>query len=63
MHYLERTVGRDAVRVADRSADFFSALRGVTNPERKRAIIGDAFVDVQEDEFAKLGLRKGARLR
>ena len=29
------------------------------NPERKRPIIGDAFVDVQEDEFAKLGLREG----
>jgi GMP synthase (glutamine-hydrolysing) len=58
MHYLERAVGRHAVHVADRSADFFAALSGVTNPERKRAIIGDAFVDVQEDEFAKLGLRE-----
>jgi GMP synthase (glutamine-hydrolysing) len=58
MHFLERTVGAGAVHVADRSADFFAALRGVTNPERKRAIIGDAFVDVQEDEFAKLGLRE-----
>ena len=56
MHYLERAVGRKAVQVADRSADFFAVLEGVTNPERKRAIIGDAFVDVQEDEFAKLGL-------
>ena len=56
MHYLERTVGSRAVRVADRSADFFAALTGVTNPERKRAIIGDAFVAVQEDEFGKLGL-------
>ena len=58
MHYLERAVGREAVRVADRSADFFAALGGVTNPERKRAIIGDAFVDVQENEFTKLGLRE-----
>ena len=58
MHYLERAVGPGAVRVADRSADFLAALRGVTNPERKRAIIGDAFVDVQEDEFAGLGLRE-----
>jgi GMP synthase (glutamine-hydrolysing) len=58
MHHLERAVGRQAVRVADRSADFFGPLAGVTNPERKRAIIGDAFVDVQEDEFAKLGLRE-----
>ena len=56
MHYLERAVGRKAIQVADRSADFLAALEGVTNPERKRAIIGDVFVDVQEDEFAKLGL-------
>jgi len=58
MQYLEHTVGRHAVPLADRSADFFRALAGVTNPERKRAIIGDVFVDVQEDEFAKLGLRE-----
>jgi GMP synthase (glutamine-hydrolysing) len=58
MQYLEHTVGRHAVHLADRSADFFRALAGVTNPERKRAIIGDVFVDVQEDEFAKLGLRE-----
>jgi len=58
MHYLERAVGRKAVQVADRSADFFAALEGVTNPERKRATIGDAFVDVQEDEFDRLGLRE-----
>ena len=57
MHFLERAVGKNAVRVADRSADFLSALAGVTNPEQKRAIIGDVFVDVQEDEFARLGLR------
>ena len=57
MHFLERAVGKAAVRVADRSADFLAALAGVTNPEQKRAIIGDVFVDVQEDEFARLGLR------
>lgn len=58
MHYLEQAVGAHAVHVADRSADFLAALAGVANPERKRAIIGDAFVDVQEDEFVKLGLRE-----
>jgi GMP synthase (glutamine-hydrolysing) len=57
MHYLERTVGAGAVRVADRSADFFGPLAAITHPEQKRAIIGDAFVAVQEDEFARLGLR------
>ena len=58
MHYVERLVGGHALRVADRSRDFFGPLAGVTNPERKRAIIGDAFVEVQEDEFARLGLRE-----
>jgi GMP synthase (glutamine-hydrolysing) len=57
MHFLERAVGKAAVRVADRSADFLTKLASVTNPEDKRAIIGDVFVDVQEDEFARLGLR------
>jgi GMP synthase (glutamine-hydrolysing) len=33
-------------------------LRGVTHPEDKRAIIGETFVTVQEDEFARLGLRE-----
>ena len=58
MHYLEQAVGAHAVHVADRGADFLAALAGITNPERKRAVIGDAFVDVQEDEFVKLGLRE-----
>ena len=56
--YLVREAGREAIHVADRSADFFGRLVGVTNPERKRAIIGDTFISVQEDEFARLGLRE-----
>src|SRR5262249_10369581 len=58
MRYLASTVGDRAVRMADRSADFFGRLRGVTHPEDKRAIIGETFVAVQEDEFARLGLRE-----
>ena len=57
IEHLVREAGQDAIHVADRSADFLTALAGVTNPETKRAIIGDAFLTVQEDEFAKLGLR------
>jgi GMP synthase (glutamine-hydrolysing) len=62
IEHLVREVGRDAIHVADRSADFFTALDGVTNPEAKRMIIGEAFVAVQEDEFARLGLRDEAWL-
>jgi GMP synthase (glutamine-hydrolysing) len=59
IEHLVREAGREAIHVADRSADFFDRLAGVTNPERKRAIIGDTFIAVQEDEFARLGLREG----
>jgi GMP synthase (glutamine-hydrolysing) len=56
MQYLRGTLGERTVRLVDRSADFFGRLRGVTHPEDKRAIIGETFVAVQEDEFARLGL-------
>jgi GMP synthase (glutamine-hydrolysing) len=58
IEHLVREAGREAIHVADRSADFFGRLAGVTNPERKRTIIGDTFLAVQEDEFARLGLRE-----
>lgn len=34
---------------------FLSALRGVTDPEQKRKIIGGVFIDVFEDEARKIG--------
>ncbi len=58
IEHLVREAGREAIHVADRSADFFGRLAGVTNPERKRTIIGDTFLAVQEDEFTRLGLRE-----
>jgi GMP synthase (glutamine-hydrolysing) len=58
IEHLTREAGSEAIRLADRSADFLDRLAGVTNPERKRTIIGDTFVAVQEDEFARLGLRE-----
>lgn len=57
IEHLVREAGREAIHVADRSADFLGRLAGVTNPERKRTIIGDTFITVQEDEFGRLGLR------
>jgi GMP synthase (glutamine-hydrolysing) len=57
IEHLVHEAGREAIHVADRSADFFGRLAGVTNPETKRAIIGDTFISVQEEEFARLGLR------
>jgi GMP synthase (glutamine-hydrolysing) len=40
---------------ADASALFLERLAGVTDPERKRKIIGATFIDVFEAEAAKLG--------
>jgi GMP synthase (glutamine-hydrolysing) len=36
--------------------EFLSALRGLTEPEAKRKVIGDLFITVQEREVARLGL-------
>jgi GMP synthase (glutamine-hydrolysing) len=40
--------------VADARERFLTALAGVTNPERKRKIIGEIFVRVFEEEAARL---------
>jgi GMP synthase (glutamine-hydrolysing) len=40
---------------ADASALFLDRLRGVTDPEKKRKIIGATFIEVFEAEAAKLG--------
>ncbi len=39
----------------DASERFLSALAGVTEPEKKRKIIGNLFVEVFEEEAAKIG--------
>ncbi|MCL4314689.1 MAG: glutamine-hydrolyzing GMP synthase [Candidatus Thermoplasmatota archaeon] len=41
--------------VLDRSDRFFSALRGVTDPEEKRKIIGRTFIEVFEEIASELG--------
>ncbi len=43
------------VRVVDASKRFLDKLKGVTNPEEKRKIIGNEFVQVFTDETKKLG--------
>lgn len=43
------------VRAVDRSARFLDKLRGVTNPELKRKIIGEEFIRVFEEEARQLG--------
>ena len=36
--------------------EFLSALKGLTEPEAKRKVIGDLFITIQEREVARLGL-------
>jgi GMP synthase (glutamine-hydrolysing) len=43
------------VQAVDRSARFLERLRGVTDPERKRKIIGEEFIRVFEEEARHLG--------
>ncbi len=43
------------VRAVDCSARFLERLRGVTDPEQKRKIIGEVFIRVFEEEARRLG--------
>ena len=48
-----RCLGLNVIGV-DASAEFFAALAGVTDPERKRKIIGKGFIDVFDREAHKI---------
>jgi GMP synthase (glutamine-hydrolysing) len=48
--------GFDNLRIEDATNDFLSALDGVTDPEKKRVIIGTMFIKVKERVFARLNL-------
>lgn len=48
-----RCLGLNVVGV-DASAKFFSELEGVTDPEKKRKIIGKGFIDVFDEEAHKI---------
>ncbi|MFA4855346.1 MAG: glutamine-hydrolyzing GMP synthase [archaeon] len=52
------SLGFSELKVVDASDDFFAALKGIADPERKREIIGAKFVEVQQRELAGLGLDK-----
>jgi len=48
------------LHVLDASATFYERLAGVCDPEEKRAIIGQAFLDVKNQTTEKLGLNPDA---
>ena len=58
-----RQLGATHVQVVDAAARFYAALAGVTEPERKRRIIGDLFIEVQraavQEELAHGFLAQG----
>jgi GMP synthase (glutamine-hydrolysing) len=47
-------MGTELVAV-DAGREFFTALRGVTDPEQKRRIVGEKFIRIFEREAARLG--------
>ena len=53
MHTFAQNLGVKVIHV-DASAEFLAALKGVSDPETKRKIIGRLFVDVFQREAAKL---------
>jgi GMP synthase (glutamine-hydrolysing) len=53
METFARHMGVKVIRV-DAQDRFLSALRGVADPEKKRKIIGGIFIDVFEEEAAKI---------
>ncbi len=54
MATMAGSLGVSVIRV-DAGERFFSALRGIEDPEEKRKRIGSVFIDVFEEEAAKLG--------
>lgn len=48
-----KKLGAENLYLIDASERFLSALKGVSDPEKKREIIGDLFIKVQEDEIHK----------
>jgi GMP synthase (glutamine-hydrolysing) len=50
-------LGGQNFHLIDASDKFLAALAGEADPEKKRLIIGDTFIRVQEEEVAKLGIQ------
>jgi GMP synthase (glutamine-hydrolysing) len=53
---LERHIPGLKLKVIDASKDFYAKLAGVTEPERKRKIIGGLFIDSFEKAAKEMGL-------
>ena len=49
-------LGAQHIHIINCEDEFLTALKGQTDPEAKRKIIGDLFITIQEREVARLGL-------
>jgi GMP synthase (glutamine-hydrolysing) len=54
---LRKQMGIELVAV-DAAEEFFEALKGITDPEKKRQIVGEKFIRIFEREAKKLGRPK-----
>jgi len=57
IHQAFQKLGVKNLRVEDASEEFFSALEGVFDPEKKRRAIGDTFLAVQKRVSEEMNLR------
>ncbi|GMO50769.1 MAG: hypothetical protein Ta2G_08480 [Termitinemataceae bacterium] len=51
-----KKLGARHLHIIDCGAEFLGALSGKTEPEEKRRIIGDLFIQIQEREVSRIGL-------
>jgi len=49
-------LGARHLEVVDADLRFLGALEGVSDPEKKRRIIGDTFIEVQQEAIARMGI-------
>lgn len=52
---IKQLFGSINLKIIDASAEFFAALRGITDPEEKRRAIGERFIRIFEKEAQETG--------
>ena len=57
-----KKLGAENLHIIDAEERFLKALKGESDPEKKRKIIGDLFIKVQTEEVRKLNIPKNAML-
>ncbi len=55
-------IGLDDLHVIDAQQEYLSTLDGISDPEKKRTIIGDTFLDIVERVMKKLGFEQDSWL-